>query len=299
MQKLTPQFKERIAQALLARRENYTTTDGKFAAQFGLTAAIFSRLKNGERERLISEDEWLNLGRLLDVSPREKNWNTVETVVFKTIKEDVEFCQKYAKSRICVDECGIGKTHTAKYLSKKLKNCFYIDASQTKTKQLFVRDLAKSMGLNHNGRYIDVFENIKYYLITLPNPIVIVDEAGKLNKDAFEEIQALWNGTEGFCGWYLMGANGFRRKLVAGIARDKEGFAEIFSRFSEKFTTTVPIGKYERQEYYRTLITQVIGANIRDKSKLDVIVNKCITSDKKGNVSGLRRAESLIILHNA
>jgi type II secretory pathway predicted ATPase ExeA len=297
--KLTDQFKERIASELLSRRINYTTTDGKFAAQFGLTAAIYSRLKNGERERLISEDEWLNLGRLLNISPQERQWHTVETVVFRTIKEDVEFCQKFSKSRICVDECGIGKTHTAKYLAKSLKNCFYIDASQTKTKQLFIRALAQSLGLNPNGRYIDVFENIKYYLNTLPSPVVIIDEAGKLNKDAFEEIQALWNGTENFCGWYLMGANGFRKKLVAGIARDKEGFAEIFSRFSEKFTTTVPIGKYERQEYYRLLITQVISANIKDKSKIDLIVNKCITSDKKGSVSGLRRAESLILLHKA
>ncbi len=70
------------------------------------------------------------------------------TDVFTLIEEDVSFCQAHAKGMMCVDDCGIGKTFSAKYLSRSLKNCFYVDASQAKTKQQFIRLIAKTIGVD-------------------------------------------------------------------------------------------------------------------------------------------------------
>jgi hypothetical protein len=303
--KLTPQFKERIVTALFERRDNYVTTDSKFAAQFGLTAPIYSRLKSGERDRLISEDDWLNMGRLLDVTPIEKKWNAVETAVFKTIKDDVVFCAKNAVCRMYTEEAGIGKSFTAKYLSKTLKNCFYIDASQSINSRQFIRDLAQVLGLNGSGKFADVLANIKYYLITLESPSVLIDEC---RTELFEYILSLWNGTEDMVSWYLLGGNGFRKQLTQGIGTDKRFFAEIYSRFTEKFTNNVPEGSLQRQEFLVNLITQIIKANVRDQSKVDMLVSKTyidFKDNKKSNIrytnphtSGLRRAKALIKVHN-
>ncbi|WP_318546324.1 hypothetical protein [Flavobacterium columnare] len=41
-------------------------------------------------------------------------------------------------------------------MSRILKNCFYVDASQAKTKQLFIRLIAKTIGLDNTGKYADV-----------------------------------------------------------------------------------------------------------------------------------------------
>jgi hypothetical protein len=124
MLQITNDFKEKIIGALLEQRKNYDVSDSAFAKQYSINGAVFSRLKNGEREGLLRDAQWLNLGRELGVSVNERKWNMARTDVFNMIEEEVVFCKEHAKGRICVDDCGIGKTYSAKYLSRNLKNCF-------------------------------------------------------------------------------------------------------------------------------------------------------------------------------
>jgi DNA transposition AAA+ family ATPase len=279
----------------MEQRGNFDGSDSAFAKQWDINNSVYSRLKNGEIAGLLKDGQWLNMGRDLNVTLSERKWKMARTEVFEDIEQDVQFCQTYAKSRICVDDCGIGKTFTAKYLSKTLKNCFYIDASQAKTKQLFVKLFAKTIGIDF-GKYADMKANIKHYLKILPSPIVIIDEAGDLEYSAFLELKEFWNATEGICGWYLIGADGLREKIARGINSKKVGFRELFSRYSENYTSPVPQGTQDRLEFYDKLISDVLSVNMKDKGKLRQIVKRCLTKDENGNIGGLRRAESLLIL---
>jgi hypothetical protein len=90
----------------------------------------------------------------------------------------------------------------------------------------------------------------------------------------------------------MMGADGLRDKFDKGIKNKKVGFAEIFSRFSDEFIKLVPQGKLDRTEFYRQLIGDVAGAQIEDKSKVNVYVNKCISKE-----TTLRYLETLIKVH--
>lgn len=170
-----------------------------------------------------------------------------------------------------------------------------MDASQAKTKNKFIRLLARTLGVESNGRLYDVLDSIKYYLTTLPKPIVIIDEAGDIDYGAFLEVKALWNATENVCGWYLIGADGLGAKIERGIANRKVGFREIFSRFSEKFSKVTPVDKTDRQMFYKKLITEVLNVNTEDKAMVPDIVKKCLVQ-VDGKIGGLRRAESLLIL---
>ncbi|MGB4776123.1 MAG: ATP-binding protein [Daejeonella sp.] len=294
---LTNDFKNKVLTALQDVRQNYGGSDQAFAKQWGINNSVYSRLKNGELEGLLKDTQWLNMGRELGVDQSDRKWNMARTDVFTMIEEDVVFCQNHAKGKICVDDCGIGKTYSAKYLSRTLKNCFYVDASQAKTKQLFIRLIARTIGVDHQGKYAEVKANIKYYLKMLPNPIVIIDEAGDLDYPAFLELKELWNATEAACGWYLMGADGLREKIDRGIRSKKVGYRELFSRYSERYTTTVPVDRNEKLQFYKKLIGDVLSVNMTDKSKLDEIVKRCLTQDVSGQIGGLRRAESLFILN--
>jgi AAA domain len=294
---LTKEFKKKVVTAVLERRNNYDGSDAAFAKSIEVNGAVFSRLKSGEIDGLLKESQWLSLGRECGINPGERQWNTARTEVFTIIEEDIIFCKENAKSRICVDDCGIGKTYTAKYLSRTLKNCFYVDASQAKTKQLFVRLIAKTIGFDNSGRYSDVKANIKYYIKMLPQPIIIIDEAGDLEYNAFLELKELWNATDGFCAWYMMGADGLRSKIEMGIKNRRVGFKELFSRYSEKYTSVVPKDRQEKLAFYKRLISDVLTVNMKDKSKLTNIVKRCLTTDETGHIGGLRRAESLLILN--
>jgi hypothetical protein len=295
MLQLPENFKTRALEALLEARKNYDGSDSAFAKTWNINSSVYSRIKNGEpTEGLLKDSHWIHIGRELGISTNERQWKMARTEVFTMIEQDVLFCKEYSKGRICVDDCGIGKTFTAKYLSRSIKNCFYVDASQAKSKQLFIRLIARQLGIDSTGKYVQVKSDLKYYIKMLPQPIIIIDEAGDLEYTAFLELKELWNATESACGWYLMGADGLRSKITKGISNKKVGFRELFSRYSERYTTIVPVDRREKTEFYKNMITQVLSVNMPNKAKLNEVVRRCLTTDDSGNIGGLRRAESLL-----
>lgn len=298
MLQINEEFKETVIAGLFEQRKNFTGTDKAFAMQWGIHHTVFSRLKNGERGQLIKDTQYITIGRTLNISLVEKKLKIVRTEVLQMIEEDVEFCQAHAKARIFVDDSEIGKTVAARYLSRKLQNCFYIDCTQAKTKQLFVRLMAKTIGIESDGKYAEVKENIKYYLKMLPNPTMIIDEAGDLEYKAFIELKEFWNATENACGWYMIGADSLKALIEKGIRNKKVGYREIFSRFSSSYSTITPPLLTDKKSFYKKLLTDVLTANMADKTKLDAVVHACLRDDGRGNLGGLRRAESLLILNS-
>jgi hypothetical protein len=289
-----------VAEALVRTGGDFEGTDVQFARKYGINKAVYSRVKAGEYDRVLSPQKWLSIGRALDVSPEERKWNRADTDVYRVIREEILFCKEFHKSMMFVDDCAIGKTYTAKHLSRTVKNCFYIDCSQAKTRILFTRALARCLGVDSAGTYSETKENIKYYLNMLTDPpIVILDEAGDADRKTFQDIKELWNATDGRCGWYMMGADGLQRKIEEGIRNRTVAFRELFSRFSDKFSHAVPRDGEKRKIFYRKLITDVLSANMSDVAKMHEIVNKCMLVDMAaGESTGLRRAESLLIMYS-
>lgn len=295
--KIPNEYKKRVVEGLMQARTNYGGTDKNFAEKWNINHSVYSQIKNGKPlDGLVRDAQWLQWGNLLDISFRERKWNTVETEVLVKIREEALFCKEYSKSRIMVDDNSIGKTFTGKYLARTVENTFYVDCSQCKTQQIFIRTLAKAIGVESDGRFIDVKAALKQYLQILDKPLVILDEAGDLDYKAFLEIKELWNATEGMCGWYMMGADGLQAYIKRGIKNQRVGFREIFSRYGNKYGKITPSGNEQKTVFYRQLITQVVSANIKDKAKINDIVNRCITRDADGYIGGLRRAETLLIL---
>ncbi|MDD4218493.1 MAG: ATP-binding protein [Bacteroidales bacterium] len=294
---LTQEFRVKVAKALLENRKHFTGSDAAFARTHSINNSIYSRLKNGETVKLLSDQQWFTIGKNLGVTLNSRDWKVAATEVFQMIEEEIAFCQEFAKARIFVDDCGIGKTFTAKWMARNRRNCFYVDASQSKTKHRFIKALATAIGVDDKGKYAEIMSNIKYYLHVLPTPLIIIDEAGDLDYAAFLEIKELWNATENVCGWYMMGAEGLRAKIERGINCRKVGYREIFSRYSEKYSSIVPVDRKEKQLFYKKLITDVLTVNAVAQELIPNIVNKCLIQ-QDGNIGGLRRAESLLILNN-
>jgi type II secretory pathway predicted ATPase ExeA len=294
---ITAEFRQKIIEALLQQRNQFSGSDKEYATQFGINLSVYNRVKNGDHAVSISSGLLINIARELDITIGDKKWHVAKTAVYETIKDDITNCQAYGKSLMCVDDCGIGKTFTAKYLSKTLKNCFYVDASQAKTKMLFIKLLAKTIGVDYKDKYYKMKANIKYALNTLQNPVVIIDEAGDLDYNAFLELKEFWNATDEMCGWYLIGADGLREKIARGIGCKKVGYAEIFSRFGERYTEPVPKNKQEKLKYMKQLITDVLRANMKDLKQMNSIVARCLINDDTGHLGGLRRAKLLLTLN--
>jgi len=295
---ITAEFKQKVVAALKDVRTRYGGIDKDFARQWDINGSVWSRLKNGETDGLLKDNQWLNIGRNLNITTNERVWKMAKTEVFTAIKSDVEFCQMHSKSMSLVDDCDIGKSFTGRYLSKTLNNCFYLDASQCKTRSLFIRTLAKVIGVDSTGRLSDVKENTKYYLRMLTKPVVIIDEAGDFDSGVELEVKEYWNATEGCCGWYRMGAEGFRAKIERGISNKKVGYRENLRRYGGKFLKIVPVEKNEEQVFYSKLIGDVLSVNIKDKTRIPALIKKCLVRDEKGKIGGLTMAETLLILND-
>jgi hypothetical protein len=289
-------FKEKVQAEIALQRKNFSQSDAKFANKLEIDKGVYSRLKNGKTDKLLSDEEWMRLGRLMGVQTRKRKWVFVETEVYKAIKEDILFCKEYSKSMMFIDTCEIGKSAAAKYLSKTLPNTFYVDCSQNTTKHQFIRAIAKAIGVNQNGKLVQVLDDVKYALNNLENPIIILDEAGDLEYPAFLSIKQLWNAAEGLCGWYMLGANGLRAKIDKAIKSEKVGYEEIYSRFGSNYQEIMPLDVKERREFNKKLLTDVATPNVKNKALIPEIIRKCLAFTTSGKNGGLRRLEALIIL---
>lgn len=259
---ITAAIKQQVVNALLDKRKMFAGSDKNFAVSLGIDKAQFSRIKNGELDGVISDASYITLARRLEVSMgNAAEWNTAKTNVFITVSTWLEKCQNDSISAMLCDDADIGKTYSAKVYVKGKKNAIYIDCSQVKSKQKLVRQIAKEFGVNHTGKYQDVYCDLTFYIGTLSNPLIILDEAGDLQYDAFLELKALWNATERCCGWFMMGADGLKEKIRRAIDCKKVGFTEIFSRYGKRYQRITPQGREEAVVFTNQQAALIIQAN--------------------------------------
>ena len=213
-------------------------SDAKFAKWLNISGSQYSRVKNGDIDQVLSDTAWITIARQLEVNLGDApEWKTARTPVFDFISTQLEMCQAEALSALLCDLSDIGKTWTAN-------------------------------GLDNTGKLGAVESNTIYYLKSLEKPLIILDEAGDLHYEAWLEIKALWNATEGACGWYMMGADGLKAKIQRSIDCKKVGYTEIFSRFGKRYGKVVAEGE-EGREMMKATAAMIAKANgAEDAAKL-------------------------------
>ncbi|MHB9005067.1 MAG: AAA family ATPase, partial [Coriobacteriia bacterium] len=236
---------------------------------------VYSRMMAGETDKILSDANWISLARLMSISLKnEVIWKTAETPVFQYITEQLLKCQNDSISSILCDAADIGKTYTAKIFVKTHVNAVYVDCSQVKSKQKLIRFIAKEYGVGHTGRYNDVYADLVFYLQSIPNPIIILDEAGDLDYSAFLELKALWNATERCCGWMMMGADGLKEKIRRAIDCKKVGYTEIFSRYGNRYQRVTPEGKQDYEKFVKLQSALIIKANAPAEVDMQKLIHK-------------------------
>lgn len=271
---ITEAQKKKILEAIVANRSNYPS-DAKHAASLGITTSVYSAIKNGQTDRQLSDGNWISIARKLGVELRTgMEWKPARTATFEFITKQLEFSQGSGLSAILCDIPNIGKTFTARYYVKTHRNAVYIDCSQVKTKLKLVRKIATEFGVNSRGRYSDVYEDLVYYLRSQETPLIILDEAGDLQYEAFLELKALWNATERCCAWYMMGADGLKEKINRSIECKKVGYTEMLSRYGDRYSKVTPDDGKEREAFLRDQASVVARVNAPKGADIATIVRK-------------------------
>jgi hypothetical protein len=284
---ITDELKKRILEKLARSREMFDGSDAKFSVSIGINSAQYSRIKNGDTEKVLSEAQWISIARRLGVSLTDvPEWKTANTPVFQFVIAQLNVCQEKSMSAILCDLSDIGKTYAAKRYAESNRNAVYVDCSQVKTKTRLIRYIARSFGVGSTGWYPDVYEDLVFYLKTLPTPLIILDEAGDLEYEAFKEVKSLWNATELSCGFYMMGADGLKEKIRRGINCRTVGYTEIFSRFGKRFGKAVPVGREEGERMLQASAAMIIKANAQNGVDVNRLLKQTLGED---GVPSLRR----------
>lgn len=271
---VTTEIKNKIVAAIAQARENYPS-DAKHAASLGINAGVYSAIRNGQTDRVLSDANWITIARKLGVSLRgEIEWKAAKTETFKYITTQLEAIQERGLSTILCDLPNIGKTFTARHYVGTHANAVYIDCSQVKTKLKLVRRIASEFGVDSKGRYADVYDDLVYYLRSIDRPLVILDEAGDLQYEAFLELKALWNATERCCAWYMMGADGLKEKIRRSIECRKVGYTEMLSRYGDRYCKVTPEEAKDRDAFLKEQARVVAKVNAPEGADVAQIVRK-------------------------
>lgn len=291
---ITNELKQKILDALTVARSNFYGSDAKFATSLGISSSQYSRIKNGQTEHVLSDSNWITIARALGVNPEsDTNWQAANTPVFQFINAQLDVCQRQGLSSLLCDFSDIGKTFAAQQYANSHRNAVYIDCSQVKSKQKLIRKIAQQLGLGGAGRYADVYDNLVYYIKTVPKPMIILDEAGDLQHDAFLEVKALWNATEHCCGYYMMGADGLQNKMNRSIDHKKVGYTELFSRFGKRYGKVIPAGD-ESTKLLESTALMIIKANAPQGSDYNKILRNTMGEDGRPS---LRRIYNELTKH--
>ena len=271
---ITTEQKKKILAAIAQNRANYPS-DAKHATSLGISTSVYSMVKQGVLDKALSDANWVRIARRLGVNLRhEIEWKPANTFTFLFIQKQLELAQLSSLSMILCDEPNIGKTYSAKYYIGCHENAVYIDCSQVKTKRRLIRKIATEFGTDNKGTYSDVYEDLVYYLRTLNSPLIILDEAGDLQYEAFLELKALWNATEHCCGWYMMGADGLQEKINRSIDCKKVGYTEMLSRYGGRFSKVTPDDGKEREKFLMKQASIVAKVNAPADADIPTIVRK-------------------------
>ena len=146
----------------------------------------------------------------------------------------VKLCDKARKHHFMVGltaDTGVGKT-TALTSYSRQKNVFYLSYDKTMNPRQFFVCLLRELAYPFEGNINEMINRAADELNRLESPLLIIDEAGKLNHNMILYLHVLRDKTRHNCGIVLAGKPYFRTNMQHFADREKEGYAEFLRRIN-------------------------------------------------------------------
>lgn len=197
-----------------------------------VSPSTISQIMNDKWDK-IADEMWRNIAAQVGI----KNWEMAETRCFKLITETMQDAQIYANAHAVTAAPGSGKSFTARHYAQTHKNVYHITCCEWWLPRAFFSELLRVMGLeykvvnNDNSSMIGIIVDA---LKKKETPLIILDEADKLNNKVFCGIITLYNQLEDYCGMVLMATDNLELKINMGIRRGFRGFNEVYSRVGRR-----------------------------------------------------------------
>jgi DNA transposition AAA+ family ATPase len=213
---------------LTHQRMNATNVSQNNAAkQIGISSGTLSQLLNDKWE-LISSDMWRKVAAW--VGHTTKSWKIRETKNLLTIQNLCKDAQQNSRFLAVIGATGYGKTTPLKLYAAQTQNAFYNLCTVVMGQKSFLTTLQQSIGIDADGSVEMRIRTIINKLKVLENPVIILDDAGKLKDACYRLLQIIYDELEGRCGIVIAGVPYLKNYIFKMAAKDKQGFRELKRR---------------------------------------------------------------------
>ncbi len=164
-----------------------------------------------------------------------EGWSTRSTTGFYTVANVADEAQAGARMLALVGYTGAGKTHALRQYANVNRNAYYLLTTALMSRLAFAEALARACGVREADMGVTprtIIEAVISKLNTVEQPLIILDDFGKVTDDIVRMVQIIYDATEGNCGILLGGTEHLEVKIAAKVKRDTMGFREFSRRIA-------------------------------------------------------------------
>ena len=258
--------KQQIADRLRDYVGQYESQNKAANSLKDVSAATVSNMLNAKWE-LIKDEMWRNVSAQIGGNDTEA-WQIAETSAKKLLNGILTDAQTHSNVFAVIGKAGLCKTATMKGFAKK-PNAYRLQCSEFWNRKIFLVELLEVMGEDYTGLTVAemMYEAVKR-LKQKNRPVLMLDEADKLSDQVLYFFITLYNELEDHCGIVLCATDHLKKRIKKGIALNKKGYNEIYSRIGRKFI--------ELPDLNYTDVVNVATANgIQDRKHIQDIWEDC------------------------
>jgi DNA transposition AAA+ family ATPase len=262
---MTNEQKSQIQTALRNYCNRFKSQTAAVNTLNNVSAATVSQILNSNWDN-IADNMWRKIGKQIGVS--DSIWAYADTEVSRLLNSLFGDAQRNGNVYGIVVNAGGGKSFFTEHYCKDNPTAYHVTCSEFFNRKSFLSQVLKVMGKDHSGSVDDMMDSIISYLEQDDDPLLILDEADKLNDQTFHFFITLYNALEGRCGIIIMATDYLKKRVDSGVKHNKRGYAEIYSRLGGRF---IEIGKPKKKD-----IAAICTANgVTDEETIMSIINQC------------------------
>lgn len=213
----------------------------KMAARLKISQAHVMNLENESKWAKVADKHWNRAA--LEFGIGQPKWQVVETNNLATIYAVCNRSRSAGRMHCVVGDTGYGKTIALKTYAKSDDNVAYVLCNAFMSPRNFVKELARAFGLTVSGSMGDMTMELCERILELDNPLIILDDLGKVSNRVFMTIHMFEDALKKHCGIVLAGVPYLRKRLRRGVELDQRGYQEFVGRIMDLVVLTKPTAK--------------------------------------------------------
>ena len=199
----------------------------ELSVQIGVNGAYLSKIENEKFDEVSVEV----LTKVRSAIKLRAVTEIFETSDLTSVFNQCDKTRQYKLMTGLIADTGMGKSTSLRAYSMR-ENVFFVQVDKTmNAKRLFIA-IMREMQIAFEGNIHDIMLKIAESLNRIESPLLIIDEAGKLNHAMLLYLHDLREYTKANCGILLSGMPYFKRNLLKNSHRQKEGYAEFYRRIN-------------------------------------------------------------------